>query len=278
MMNLQWFWDALNANFTIAFVGGLTGAVGGALGAQYIAERMKRREERIREIRNTNAAIMTCFSICNATLMVKKQHVEPMRIEFEKQKENLKLFMQSNAAGNGLKNQVYEMTADLRLFPAPVVPIDTLKTLVFEKISAYGRPLALVSVLEQSLTGLAQAIAHRGRLIQRFQSNAIPKERFAHHYFGLRQVSGETDQEYSDTVSVISSYTDDVAFFSSLLCQDLIKHGEKVRALVAKPSDKSVPKVSKADFSGPKAKGLLPSDKNYADWLAGFQETEDKED
>lgn len=278
MTNLTWLSDVLNANFTIAFAGGLTGAIGGALGAQYIAERMKRREERVREIRSTNAAIMTCFSICNAALMIKHQHVEPMRVDFEKQKADFEIFRHRQTVGNSSNNQVHKMTADFRVFSAPVVPIDTLKTLVFERISLYGRPLALVSVLEQSLTGLAQAIALRGQLIQRFQSGAIPKERFAHHYFGLQQVSGETNQEYSNTVSVISSYTDDVAFFSALLCQDLIKHGEKVRALVAKPSDKSVPKVSKADFSGPKAKGLLPSDKNYADWLAGFQETEDKED
>ena len=278
MTNLNLLWTVLNSNLTIAFVGGLTGAIGGALGAQYIAERMKRREERVREIRSTNAAIMTCFSICNAALMVKNQHVEPMRAEFDKQKADLEMFRQRKAAGNSSDNQGHEMRADLRLFPAPVVPIDTLKTLVFERISVYGRPLALVSVLEQSLTGLAQTIAHRGRLVQRFQSGVIPMERFAYHYFGLPQVSGETDQEYSDVVSAISSYTDDVAFFSSLLCQDLIKHGEQVRALVAKPSDMSVPKVSKADFSGPKAKGLLPSDKNYADWLAGFKEAADVED
>jgi hypothetical protein len=71
--NLDWLWSALNANFTIAFIGGFTGAIGGALGAQFIAERMKRREERLRELRSTNAAIMTCFSICNAALMLKHQ-------------------------------------------------------------------------------------------------------------------------------------------------------------------------------------------------------------
>jgi hypothetical protein len=278
MINLGWLWTALNANLPIAFVGGLTGAIGGALGAQYIAERMKRREERVREIRSTNAAIMTCFSICNTALIIKHQHVEPMRSEFEKQKADLEMFKVRQAEGKSLPDQVHQVTADFRQFSAPIVPIDTLKTLVFERISVYGRPLALVSVLEQSLTGLTQAIGHRGHLIQRFQSGAIPKERFAHHYFGLRQASGETDQEYSDTVSVIASYTDDVAFFSALLCQDLVKHGEEVRALVAKLTDKSVPRVSKADFSGPKAKGLLPSDKNYADWLSGFQEGEGKAD
>lgn len=278
MMNLSWLWTALNANFTIAFVGGLTGAIGGALGAQYIAERMKRREERVREIRNTNAAIMTCFSICNTALIIKNQHVEPMRSAFEKQKADLEMFKAKQAEGKSLSDQVHQVTADFRQFSAPIAPIDTLKNIVFERISLYGRPLALVSVLEQSLTGLAQAIGHRGELIQRFQSGVIPKERFAHHYFGLRQANGETDQEYSDTVSVIASYTDDVAFFSALLCEDLIKHGEEVRALVAKPNDKSVPRVSKADFSGPKAKGLLPSDKDYADWLSGFQEGEGKAD
>jgi hypothetical protein len=209
--------------------------------------------------------LLSCLSIS----------VEPMRVEFEKQKAELVIFKRRRAAAEIPNDQMHEFTADMRTFPAPVVPIGTLKTLVFERISAYGRPLALVSILEQSLTGLAEAIEHRGRLIQRFQSGSIPKDKFAHHYFGLQQASGETNQEYSDTVSAIASYIDDVAFFSSLLCSDLIKHGEKVRATIVKPSDMNVPRVTKADFSGPKAKGLIPPDENYADWLKGFQEAED---
>lgn len=278
MMNFDYLWSFLNANFTIAFVGGLTGAIGGALGAQYISERMKRREEKIREIRSTNAAIMTCFSICNAVLMIKRQHVEPMRSEFARQKSELDTFKRERTASAGPNEQTYALTADFRVFPAPIVPIDTLKTLVFERISAYGRPLALVSVLEQTLTGLAQAIAYRSQIIQRFQSSTIPRELFAHHYFGLRQASGETNQEYPDVVDAISSYTDDAVFFGVLLCQDLIKHGDAVRNAIAKPDDISVPRISRSDFSGPKERGLLPSDENYADWLTGFQEGLDKKE
>lgn len=275
--NLDLLWSALNANFTIAFVGGLTGAIGGALGAQYIAERMKRRGELLRELRSTNAAIVTCFSICNAALMLKHQHVKPMHDEFEKQKAESDDLYRKRAAGEMPGKHSHQFTADMRTFPAPVVPMNTLKTLVFERISAYGRLLALVSVLEQSLVGLTRAIDHRDRLIQRFQSGTIPKEIFAHHYFGLKQTNGDTNQEYSDTVAAIFSYVDDVAFFSSLLCGDLIKHGKHVRAMLAKSSDKSVPRVSKADFSGPKSKGLLPSEENYADWLQGFQTQESRD-
>jgi hypothetical protein len=272
--SLDLLWSVLNANFTIAFVGGFTGAIGGALGAQYIAERMKRREELLRELRSTNASIMTCFSICNAALMLKHQHVKPMHDEFEKQKVELNNFKKKFFLNGTPITQEYRFTADMRTFPALVVPLDTLKTLVFERISVYGRPLALVSVLEQSLVGLKRAIDHRDCLIQRFQSGTTPKELLAHHYFGLQQSNGDTNQEYPDTVVAIFSYVDDVAYFSSLLCSDLVKHGEQVRAMLAKSSDKSVPHVSKADFSGPKSKGLLPSEENYTDWLQGFQTQE----
>lgn len=150
--------------------------------------------------------------------------------------------------------------------------METLKGLVFEKISAYGRALALVSVLDQSLVGLREAIAKRDAWVHRFSSGGVQKNAFKNYYFGLQFPNGDTNQEYPDLVFAIHSYTDDVIFFSSLLCADLIKHGEAVRTPLTKKSEKGVPKVSTADFAGPRASGLLPPDDQYSDWLNGFTE------
>ena len=84
---LAWLEAALNSAFSIALVGGFVGAVGGALGAQHIAERAKRREDLLKELRNTNAATIVSFAICNAALALKKQHVRPMHEQFAKEKE-----------------------------------------------------------------------------------------------------------------------------------------------------------------------------------------------
>lgn len=84
-------WQFLNSNIVIAFVGGFTGAIGGALGAQRIVERSRKREERLKELRYTNAAIMVSHTICNAALALKKQHVQPMRKAFQELRADLNI-------------------------------------------------------------------------------------------------------------------------------------------------------------------------------------------
>lgn len=270
----SWIATALNSAFSIALVGGFVGAVGGALGAQHIAERTRRRDELLRELRNTNAAIIVSFSICNAALALKKQHVQPMHEQFMNEREALRQFKEERAKGEVPGNAEHRIAADLRTYPAPTTAMETLKGLVFEKISAYGRALALVSVLDQSLVGLSDAIAKRDVWVQRFSSGGIPKGEFHNYYFGLTLQNGDTNQEYPDLIYAIHSYTDDVAFFSCLLCGDLIKHGNAVRAALTRGSDKNVPRVSTADFTGSRASGLMPPDDQYGDWLNGFKEQE----
>jgi len=272
--SLAYVWQWLNSNLSIAFVGGLTGAFGGALGAQRIFERSKQRDEWLRELRNTNAATMVAFSACNAALATKKQHVEPLRTGFKEAHAALLKFQAERASGQRQGNAEYHVPLDLRVFPAPVVPIETLKNLAFEKLSAVGRPLALVSVLEQSLAGARDAIAKRELLVQRFANGAIPENLTAHFYFGLKLPNGHLSQEHPDLVEAIYSYMDDIAFFSSLLCTDLIAHGNRLHAAFSKRFGKGAPSVGTVDFSGPKKSGLIPPDSQYNDWLRAFTENE----
>jgi len=269
---LSGIWDALNSNIAIAFIGGLTGAFGGALGAQHIVERSKRRDDLLKELRNTNAAAMVAFVICNAAISLKSQHVQPMHEQFTREKEALRIFKEQRATGQIQGNAEYRYKADLRAFPAPTVPIETLKNLLFQKISAYGRPLALVSVIEQSLISLREAIEKRDILVQRFASGSIPTEQIPQYYFGMPLPSGDTNQEYPDLVEAIHSYIDDIAFFSALLCADLIAHGNRAHEAFTKKFGKGALKVITADFSGPRQKGLIPPETQYANWLNAFSE------
>jgi len=269
-------WAFLNSNLAIAFIGGFAGATGGALGAQRIFERSRKREERLKELRYTNAAIMVAHTICNAALALKKQHVQPMRESFLKAKADLEEFKAKRNAGQIAADVEFHVQMDMRTYPAPIVPIETLKHIVFQEISAVGRPLSLVAVVEQSLIGLTAAIAKRDQLIQRFASGDIPEQVHANYYFGLPLQGGHVNQEFPDTVEAIYSYVDDLAFFSSLLCNDLMKHGSKVREALVKKSPKHVPHVSEADFSGPVKSGLIPPDSQYSDWLNAFVERSEK--
>ncbi|HEX2541149.1 MAG TPA: hypothetical protein VHM00_08710 [Caldimonas sp.] len=265
----------LNSNLVIAFVGGLTGAVGGALGAQRIVESSKKREERLRELRYTNAAIMVSFSICNAALAIKKQFVQPMWDAFQRSKRDLQDFQTQRQAGQVAPATEFHLQMDMNTFPAPVVPLESLKHIAFQELSIVGRPLALVAVIEQSLKGLAVAVEKRDLTIQRFASGEIPEKLQANFYFGLPLPGGHRHEEYPDLVEGIHSYVDDVAFFSALLCSDLMKHGALVRVALTRRFGGQAPKVSSVDFSGPRQSGLVPPDSQYEDWLKAFVERGD---
>lgn len=56
-------------------------------------------------------------------------------------------------------------------------------------------------------------------------------------YLGLRLPNGRTDTTYPDLINAISEYTDDLAFFSVTLCEDLMAHGKRI----ADESKQSVP-------------------------------------
>ncbi len=263
-------WKFLNSNVVIAAVGGLVGAFGGALGAQRIIERVRKREETLNELRNTNAAIMVAHTICNSALVLKKQHVQPIRENFLKIREAAEAFTAKRDAKQISLDVEFQFAMDFRTYPALIVPLETLKNLVFEKISTVGRPLALVAVTEQSLTGLNNAIAKRDQLIERFQTGEIPEKLRPHYYLGVPFSGGHVNQEFPDLVEASYSYVDDLAFFSYLLCTDLMKHGAKVREALTNMSSRQVPKVIEADFSAPIKSGLMPSASKYGDWTNGF--------
>ena len=79
-LSLAWtaITSAANSNFGVALTGGAIGAFGGAIGAQYITERVAKRRELLSELRQTNKAILISSQICNSTLALKKQFVQPL--------------------------------------------------------------------------------------------------------------------------------------------------------------------------------------------------------
>lgn len=270
---LNWFtWDRLeklwNSAFITSLVGALAGAWAGARAAQKIAERSKAKDVALAELRSTNAAIMVSFSIFTSALSLKNQHVKPMYVAFQEKKAELADAEAKWAAGQ--KAQL-EFQADMRKFPTIVVPIEVLRDLLFHKTSATGRPLALVAVLEQSLQGLDKTIATRDRLVDGF-SREVPKELMPRLYFGLPLPNGDVDNSFPDVVEAAHSYTNDIAFFSKLLCEDLMAHGARVHEASEQLLRKQAPRVSQVDFTTPKAAALLPPDADYDQWLNGFKE------
>lgn len=71
------------------------------------------------------------------------------------------------------------------------------------------------------------------------------------YYFSLTLGGGHINQEYPDLVSTIHSYVNGIAFFSTLLCDDLVAHGNVLLVAFSKRVGQGAPKISKVDFENP---------------------------
>lgn len=264
--------DFFNSAFFSAIFGSLAGALAGAYAAQRIVERAKRRDELLKEIRHTNAAITVAFGMCNSLLSLKKQHVKSLKEVFDSQKAELIDHLKKQQRGQIGKGQIFEFKADLETLSLPPLPVETLQTQVFEKLSLMGRGLSLVITLVQTLHSLSASLEKRNQLIDAYKVNAgLKPDDFPALYFGLRQ-GNYINQEYPSSLDAINSQTDDGIFFSQLLCKDLVEHGSQIAQRFKKHFGKGAPHVNRPDFAKAEENNLMPSPDNYTDWLTMFKQ------
>ena len=153
-----------NSGFFTAIAGSLAGAFFGAYAAQKVAENSKRRDELLKEMRLTNAAIMVSFGICNTLLSAKKQHIRALKESFDTQSASLHAFMENKERGVIDGNATFEFHADFLTLPIIKVPTDILQKQVFESLSVGGRSLSLTTTLSQTVDGLNTAIEKEERV------------------------------------------------------------------------------------------------------------------
>ncbi len=242
----------------IALTVAIVGAISGAFGAQYLNEQNQHRIALTHEMRNTNAAIITTFSIFNSVLNLRSQHIEKFRDNFYITKGNLEILFREEGPGQTISLQI----------PVPSLqPIafqtETLRNLIFDKISPLSRPLALTNIIGETLDSLNLAIEQRNEMIARLQ--AAPQQLKVPLYLGYELPEGGVDNTYADTVDMMHSSTVDVMWFTKRLCLDLIKHAEHLKRelkdssiRIARPLFESIDPV------------YLPKDERYQDWLKNF--------
>lgn len=265
-----------NSSFFTALIGSLAGAFAGAYAAQRIAEKSKSRDELTKEIRNTNAAIMLSFNICNSLLALKEQHVKPLKEHFENLRKKIFEHKQKRDTGVIAKDIPFEFVADLQIFPLPQLPTTQLQKQVFEQLTVGGRALSIVTCLIEATSWLNNSLEERNQLIEMYkETNAPDSQDFPRMYFGLPSKNGHVHLEYSNLVDSISSYTDDGIFYSQLLCRDLNEHGVSLASTFKKRFRDQAPHINSPDFQKAKEKGLLPSDDTYANWLSCFIKSEE---
>lgn len=259
----------MNSQFISSVIGALAGAFAGAIAAHRIGTSAKRRELLEAQFRSTNVAISSAFLTCNSVLGMKGQHIKSLYESYVTEKERFATTLQ-----NPPKNGQIHFPMDLKTLHMPFVPFDDVSRVIQEQVNVRGRPLALVSTIQNSLTSLRESLVYRNKLIEQFKFNyqGVPEQQRLEIYFGLPLPNGNVNQEYSDTLQAISQYTDDVIFFSSLLCSDLVAHGENIRTQYRRAFGRHLDKTTSPDFNTEKAEKLMPDKKEYEDWLTMFQE------
>jgi len=255
--------EFFNSVFFTAIAGSLAGAFAGAYGAQRIAERAKVRDQFLKEIRDTNTAMMVAFGICNSLITIKKQHLKVLKEDFETQKLALLEHQERRRLGQISKDEIFHFKADLETLSLPPLPVDILQGLVFERLSLVGRPLALTTTLGQTVHTLGAFLEKRNELIESYKAAGgvtVPQ------YFGL-PIAGQIDQNYPSAINAISDQADDGIFFSQLLCKDLAEHGNRIAVQFKDTFGKDAPKINRTDFGPAEDLDLMPSPKSYPDWL-----------
>ena len=206
--------------------------------------------------------------ISNQALSVKKQHILPLSKTFFEEKK-LAEAMNEILLSGGKPEKSMQFKAEMVYITPLTVPIDALKNLIYSAQLVPGKALALVAMVEQSLTELSHAVVMRSEQIELLKSRDMPMKLFVQTYFGLRREDGNIDAIYHDSMVAITQYTDDVAFFAAELAEELQTHAGRVRdKLITLTKDAG--KASTVDFSDSRKSGLMPPRSNYQSWLSGF--------
>lgn len=271
---MAWFtanWESIreffNSVFFTSIAGSLAGALAGALAAQRIAERGKYRDQLLKEIRDTNAAISITFGICTSLLSIKKQHVKPLKENYYKQRADLLEHQAKLKAGELPAGTPFEVHADLQTLSLPPLRVDALQKLIFDGLSVRARPLNLMINFGQSIHAFDSFLELRRNLIEQFKAKGGADPVL---YFGLPR-GGQVRAEYLTAIDGISSQLDESIFFGSLLCKDLVEHGQFLEARFKKNFKKGAPRINQPDFAKAQETGLMPDQANYADWLTMFK-------
>jgi hypothetical protein len=263
--------NLFSSAFVTVVTGSLVGAFAGAYGGYMIVERGRVREELLKEIRNTNAANMVSFGICNSLLSTKQQFVKPLKEKYDSQRAEFLEHKRKRETGEVGKDAIFEVKLDFQTFTLPPFAVDILQTQTFEKLSLVGRPLLLVTSLRQALHSLEQALAARNALIASYKADSpVSQDALIPRYFGLLYSGGNVNQNYPSSIEAIFSLTDSALFFSCQLCRDLTEHGDHIVAAFKKKFGSGAPSIARPDFTNAETTNLMPASDSFADWIGMF--------
>jgi hypothetical protein len=263
--------------FITAITGAFIGTFYGAKIAQNIAQDSKIREEKLTEIRDVNAALTLTFYVGNALLTFKSQHLQRFKTNYEDHRLIWLSILEARRNHTAEPQFPADMEpVDLSGISPINIPVESLQKLILEKISLQARPLAALLEIINTNMELNFIIEQRNKLIEHFKATQlhVPRQQdFEALLYGTPNEHGFEDGSYRDLVEGIFIYLDQGIFFSKLLCDDLMSHGQKLcKEYSEKYNDKQ--EIDEVDFLTEKSKIFMPDPASFEGWLSGFVKKE----
>jgi hypothetical protein len=266
-------WGNLKGFGNSAFVTSLAGAFAGAYGAQKIALRSKIRDEVVKEIKETNSAIMLALTITNLGIALKRQHIQRMVKAYQAELKRADEHQERARNGKSDPETPFILSTDLTTLQIISPPIKYLEEIVLGKLSTAGRFVAAAMALSDAVTNLNEALQKRNDLIENYKMNRIPKgTNIQQLYLGWTYDGDSHNKDYGSTMSAIDLYLGDVIFFGKILYEELQQHGQKISTKNKKHLRGAPSTVMTVDFSEANDLGLIPDAEQYKDWTSGFVE------
>jgi hypothetical protein len=237
-------WGVFNSNFWAA----LAGAFAGAVAASRFAARQEMRDDLVRKINETNAAISIAYSACEAYIAHKTGLIDELTTAYRR----------DSAAFDASSTDNPPIDLNLVEWTVLVVQVSALQDLVF-KIPSGTEIIRLIAILAHRNNTLNGCMSRRNELIRAMKLMDQPDRTAL--YFGLAKKDGFVDKTYPHLIGSISELTSDCIFFSWLICELLEAEGLKTR------NDRNwLPSIVPVNFQESITEGLIPNPRYYQGW------------
>jgi hypothetical protein len=245
----------------------------GAFAGAFAASRAHNKRTIVAELNAVNAAHELSVAIANMFLAFKRQHVVPLKEDFERIKaayNNHKTMLQNGVQGA----QPFHFTADLRSLSVLATPQAALEKMIFEKTLVRGRALAALVTLVAAIDGVGITIRARNEMVEDRRKAQWNDQERLEFFLGLRTSAGVQDERFKTNIAGIVAQTDDCIFFARILATDLAQYSNRLKPKEGRFYRLRVPNIDETDWSYPEKMGLMPKDTDCENWLRGFRRPE----
>lgn len=241
----------------------------GAFAGAFAASRAHNKRTIVAELNALNAAHELSVAIANILLAIKRQHVAPIKEDFERIKASYANHQAMVATGT--QHAPFHFVADMRSLTLPATPHVALEKMIFEKTLVRGRALAALVSLVGVIDGLAISIKGRNEMVENRRTAEWNDQERLQFFLGLRSTNGIIDERFPTNLAAITAQTDDCIFFAKILASDLAQYANKLNSKKSWFYRLRVPRIDGTDWTYPEKSGLMPKEDDYQNWLRGFK-------